>query len=178
MLLIMGSRWFVNSAVAFAEYLKLSELIIGLTIVAAGTSLPEAVTSVIAALRGERDMAVGNVVGSNIFNLMAVLGVAAAISPTGIAVSPSIIRFDLPVMIAVALACLPVFFTGGVISRKEGLLFFGYYLAYTLYLILAASQHEVLPRFSAVMLYFVLPLTAITLIIVSLQEFRTQKRGA
>ncbi|MCI5220323.1 MAG: sodium:calcium antiporter, partial [Candidatus Electrothrix sp. LOE2] len=176
-LLVMGSRWFVNSAVTFAEYLKISELVIGLTIVAAGTSMPEAVTSVIAALRGERDMAVGNVIGSNIFNLMGVLGVTAAISPTGITVSPSVIRFDLPVMIAVALACLPVFFTGGVISRKEGFLFFGYYLAYTLYLILAASQHDALPRFSAVMLYFVLPLTAITLVIVSLQEFRTQKKG-
>ncbi|MCI5157472.1 MAG: sodium:calcium antiporter [Candidatus Electrothrix sp. AUS1_2] len=176
-LLVVGSRWFVNSAVSFAEYLKISELVIGLTIVAAGTSMPEAVTSVIAALRGERDMAVGNVIGSNIFNLMGVLGVAAVLSPTGITVSPSVLRFDLPVMIAVALACLPIFFTEGVISRKEGVLFFGYYLAYTIYLVLAASGHDALPRFSAVMLYFVLPLTAITLIIVSLQEFRMRKKG-
>ncbi|XCN71850.1 MAG: calcium/sodium antiporter [Candidatus Electrothrix aestuarii] len=176
-LLVIGSRWLVNSAVSFAEYLKISELIIGLTVVSIGTSLPEAVTSVIAALHGERDMAVGNVVGSNIFNIMGVLGVAAATSPTGIAVSPSVIRFDLPIMITVALACLPIFFTGGVISRKEGFLFFGYYLAYTLYLVLAASGHDALPRFSAIMLYFVLPLTAITLIIVSLQEFRAQKKG-
>ncbi|MBF0209317.1 MAG: calcium/sodium antiporter [Desulfamplus sp.] len=176
LLLVIGSRWFVNSAVSFAEYLKVSELIVGLTIVSAGTSLPEVVTSVIAGLRGERDIAVGNVLGSNIFNIMGVLGVASIVSPTGIEVSPAIIRFDIPVMIAVQLSCLPIFFTGGVISRKEGLLFFGYYMAYTLYLILAASQHDALPRFSAAMLYFVIPLTAITLITISFREFHSRKR--
>lgn len=176
LLLVTGSRWFVNSAVLFAEYLKISELIVGLTIVAAGTSLPEVVTSVIAVVRGERDIAVGNVVGSNIFNIMGVLGFAGFISPTGIEVSPAVIGFDLPVMIAVALACLPIFFTGGVISRKEGLLFLGYYIAYVLYLILAASRHDLLPKFSATMLYFVIPLTAITLLIISFREFFSKKK--
>jgi len=174
-LLVLGSRWLVDSAVAFAHDLGVSELIIGLTIVAAGTSLPEVVTSIIAAIRGERDIAVGNVVGSNIFNILGVLGVASIVAPKGIAVSPAVTGFDIPVMIAVAFACLPIFFTGGVISRLEGALLLGYYLAYTLYLILAASHHDALPGFNTVMLYFVIPLTLITLMILALREWHSMK---
>jgi cation:H+ antiporter len=174
-LLVLGSRWLVDSAVLFAQYLGVSELVIGLTIVAAGTSLPEVVTSVIAAVRGERDIAVGNVVGSNIFNIMGVLGCASMVAPTGIEVAPAVSRFDIPVMIVVAFACLPIFYTGGSISRKEGALFLGYYASYTLYLVLAASHHDALPRYSAVMLYFVTPLTMVTLIIVALREMRSRK---
>lgn len=170
LLLVLGSRWLVESAVTFAQYMGVSELVVGLTIVAAGTSLPEVVTSLIAAIRGERDIAVGNVVGSNIFNIMAVLGISGIVAADGIEISTAIIGFDLPVMIAAALACLPIFFTGGVISRAEGLLLFGYYLAYTLYLVLAANHHDALPEFSAVMLYFVVPLTAITLAIIAVKE--------
>jgi cation:H+ antiporter len=163
-LLILGSQWLVDSAVRIAQYLGLSELIIGLTIVAAGTSLPEVVTSVIASLRGERDIAVGNVVGSNLFNIMGVLGFSSLVAPSGLAVSPAALHFDIPVMITVALACLPIFFTGHIIARWEGVLFLGYYVAYTLYLILAATQHTSLPVFSATMLYFVIPLTGLTLV--------------
>src|SRR5690606_10353890 len=125
---------------------------------------------------GERDIAVGNAVGSNIFNLMSVLGLASIVAPAGIDVSPAVISFDMPVMIGVALVCLPIFFTGGVINRWEGALLMGYYLAYTLYLILAASQHDALPKFSAAMLYFVIPLTAVTLIVVTYQELRHRRR--
>ena len=175
-LLVLGSRWLVGSAVAFAQYLGVSELVVGLTIVAAGTSLPEVVTSVIAALRGERDIAVGNVIGSNLFNIMGVLGLASIIAPTGIDASPAVVGFDIPVMIGVALVCLPIFFTGGVISRKEGLLLLGYYVAYTLYLVLTASHHDALPQFSAVMLYLVMPLTAVTLFFVALRQIRSRKR--
>lgn len=174
-LLVLGSRWLVNSAVSFAHYLGVSELVVGLTIVAAGTSLPEVVTSLVAAIRGERDIAVGNVVGSNIFNIMGVLGLASIVAPRGLEVSAAIIGFDIPVMIAVALACLPIFFTGNVISRKEGVLLLGYYVAYTLYLVLATSHHDALPGFSAVMLYFVIPLTVVTLVIVVLREMRGRK---
>lgn len=110
-LLVLGSRWFVSGAVSFADYLGVSELIVGLTIVAAGTSMPEVVTSVIAAIRGERDIAVGNAVGSNIFNILGVLGISSIVAPSGISVSESIIGFDIPLMIAVAIACLPIFFT-------------------------------------------------------------------
>lgn len=177
-LLVLGSRWLVDSAVSFAQYLGISELVVGLTIIAAGTSLPEVVTSIIAALRGERDIAVGNVIGSNIFNLMGVLGVASVVAPAGIEVSRAVITFDMPVMIAVALACLPIFFTGGVISRKEGMFLLGYYVAYTAYLILAASHHDALPEFSAVMLCFVIPLTAGTLVATVLREVRRRKKLA
>ena len=176
-LLVFGSRWLVDSAVSFAHYLGVSELVIGLTIVAAGTSLPEVVTSVIAAIRGERDIAVGNVVGSNIFNIMGVLGIASVIAPSGIEVSSAVIRFDIPVMIVVALACLPIFFSEGVISRREGALLLGYYIAYTLYLILAANHHAALPRFSAVMLYFAVPLTLITIVVVAFVEIRSRNKS-
>jgi cation:H+ antiporter len=162
-MLVWGSRWLVDSAETIAQQFGLSDLIIGLTIVAAGTSLPELATSAIASFRGERDIAVGNVVGSNIFNILVVLGLSSAISPNGIAVSPAALHFDLPVMIAVAIICLPIFFTGNIISRREGILFLGYYIAYTLYLILAATQHESLSTFSNLLLFIIIPLTVLML---------------
>jgi cation:H+ antiporter len=162
-LLVLGSRWLVQSSIAIAQAIGVSQLIIGLTIVAAGTSLPELATSVIASIKGERDIAVGNVVGSNIFNILSVLGLSAAVSPTGVAVSNAALNFDIPVMIAVAFACIPIFVTGNLINRREGILFVGYYIAYTLYLILNAMDHDLLPVFSNVMLFFVIPLTVITL---------------
>ena len=171
-LLVLGSRWLVNGAVAIAEILGVSQLIIGLTIVALGTSLPEVATSIVASLRGEREIAVGNVVGSNIFNILAVLGCTAIVSPAPLPVSTAALAFDIPVMIAVAVACLPIFFTGGVIARWEGLLFFGYYVAYTVYLFLNATHHETLPVFNTVMLAFVIPLTVITLLVSSLKTMR------
>ncbi len=174
-LLVIGSRWLVDSAVAIAESLNVSELIIGLTIIAGGTSLPEVVTSVIASIRGERDIAVGNVVGSSLFNLMCVLGFAGIFAPTGIDVTPAVLRFDLPILIVVSFACIPIFFTDGAISRWEGLLLVTYYVAYTLYLILAASHHDALPRFSAVMMYFAIPLTLFTLFILAGREYRKRK---
>jgi cation:H+ antiporter len=174
-LLVVGSRWLVDGATDFARYFGVSELVVGLTIVAAGTSLPEVFTSLVAAFRGERDIAVGNVVGSNIFNILAVLGIASSTAPHGIEVSPAAIGFDIPVMIAVAIACLPVFFTGGIIDRAEGALFLAYYTAYTLFLVLAAAQHDALPLMSDAMLYFVLPLTAFTLVMVALREWRERR---
>ncbi len=164
-LLVLGATWMVDSAVAIARALGVSEVVIGLTIVAAGTSLPELATSLVAALRGERDIAVGNVIGSSLFNLLAIAGIAALVTPGGLDVAGSMIRFDLPVMIAVALACLPIFATGHRIARWEGALFLTYYVAYVLYLILAAMQYAALPMFSETMLGFVLPLTVVTLLV-------------
>ena len=172
-LLVVGARWFVESSMAIARMMGASELVIGLTIVAAGTSMPEVATSIIATVRGERDIAVGNVVGSNIYNILAVLGFAALLSPGGVAVAPAALDFDIPVMLAVAVACLPIFFTGHLIARWEGWLFFGYYVAYTLFLVLASQPHDALPAFSWVMEVFVVPLTAITLIILAV---RARKR--
>ncbi len=172
LLLVAGSRLLVASAVEIAQLLGVSDLVIGLTIIAAGTSLPEVVTSIIASLRGERDLAVGNVVGSNLFNMMGVLGLAAVVAPGGIDVAPSVVSFDIPIMIAVAFACLPIFFTGGVISRWEGALLFAYYIAYTTYLILAATDHDALVAFGAIMLEFVIPITAVTLVVLSMLAIR------
>ena len=150
-----------------------SELVIGLTIIAAGTSLPEVATSFVAAARGQRDIAVGNVVGSNIFNVLTVLGLTALVSPTGVAVTPAAQRFDIPVMVAVALACLPVFVSGYRIARWEGALFLVYYAAYAAYLILESQRHDALPLFSRAMAGFVLPLTAVTLLVVGLRAVRS-----
>jgi cation:H+ antiporter len=161
-LLVLGARWLVDGAVVIASALGVSELIIGLTIIAAGTSLPEVATSIIAGLRGERDIAVGNVVGSNLFNILVVVGIAALVTPGGVRVAPAAIHFDMPVMIATAVLCLPIFFVRYRIGRWEGALFVSYYLFYTLYLILAASQHDALPAFNAVMTWVVIPLTLLT----------------
>lgn len=163
-LLVLGSDWMVNSAVAIAQALGISELVIGLTIIALGTSLPEVAASVVASLKGERDIAVGNVVGSNLFNILAILGLTSLIAP--ITVAPNILVFDLPIMIVVALACLPVFFTGMQIARWEGVLFLVYYVAYTVFLFLNATRHVLLPLFNAAMM-FALPLTLITLMILA-----------
>lgn len=171
-LLVLGSQWIIDGARAIALLMGISELVIGLTIVAAGTSLPELATSVIASLRGERDIAVGNVVGSNIFNILGVLGLSSIVAPEGIAVHVAAWNFDIPLMIVVAIACLPIFFTGHIIARWEGFLFLGYYTAYTLYLIMASVQHDALPFFSNAMLLFTMPLTALTLLIVTIREFR------
>ncbi|HEX5360877.1 MAG TPA: calcium/sodium antiporter, partial [Fluviicoccus sp.] len=88
-MLILGSQWLVEGAVAIAKYAGLSELVIGLTIVAVGTSLPELATSVMASLKGERDIAIGNVLGSNIFNIGAVLGISGLVAPDGLPVAAS-----------------------------------------------------------------------------------------
>lgn len=171
-LLVLGSHWFVDSAIALARALGVSELVVGLTIVAAGTSLPEVATSVMAAVRGERDIAVGNVIGSNIYNVLVILGIASLVTPGGLDVPAAMLAFDMPVMVAVTLACLPIFFSDYAIARWEGLLFFAYYLAYTTYLVLNSAQHEALPAFSAVMLWFALPLTGLTLAIVATRQRR------
>ncbi len=175
-MLVLGSQWLVDGAVNVARAFGVSELVIGLTIIAAGTSLPEVATSVMASIRGERDIAVGNVVGSNIFNVLAVLGFTSALSPDGVAVSPAALGFDIPVMLAVSVACLPIFFTGGGISRWEGAVFFAYYVAYAGFLVLAATGSDLLPPMRTAMLFFVLPLTALTLGVVALLEVR-RRRG-
>ncbi|MBN2582034.1 MAG: calcium/sodium antiporter [Planctomycetes bacterium] len=159
-MLVLGSRWLVGGATDLARLLGVSDLVIGLTLVAAGTSLPELATSIIAALRHERDIAVGNIVGSNIFNILAVLGGAAAFGGH-IDVAPAALKLDIPVMTAVAVACLPIFFTGGRISRWEGALLLAYYAAYTAYLALAESQNGAPAALGRTMIWFVLPATAL-----------------
>ena len=159
---------------SLAQAVGLSQLIIRLTVIAAGTSLPEVATSVIAALRGERDIAAGNAVGSSIFNILSVLALTSLAATDGVPVPKPALTFDIPVMIAVSVAALPVFFTGNVIARWEGWLFLGYYAIYTTYLILDATQHDALPAFSMVLLAFVMPLTLLTLLVFVARELRVR----
>jgi cation:H+ antiporter len=169
--LVFGSEWLVTASVAFAKAIGVSDIVIGLTIVAAGTSMPEVAASITAAIKGERDIAVGNVVGSNVFNILGCLGLSSLVAGgAGLIVPPSILAFDIWVMLAVALACLPVFMTGREIARWEGGVFVAYYAAYVAYLILAAQQHDALKAYSAVMMSFVLPITVITLVVVVLRR--------
>ncbi len=170
-MLVLGSNWLIHSAVAIAKTIGVSELVIGLTIVAMGTSLPELASSIIASLKKEQDISVGNVVGSNIFNILVVLGATAIISPQGIKVSQAALSFDIPLMIAVAIACFPIFLTGRQIARWEGILFIIYYGAYTGYLILDTVNYENMALYRQLMGFFVVPLTVITLIISMGQYF-------
>lgn len=176
-LLALGAQWLVDGAVSIAQALGVSELVIGLTVVAVGTSLPEIAATLAAVRRGQSDMAVGNIVGSNLFNLMLVLGSVVAISPGGLAVGEAAVHFDLPVMTAVAVACLPIFFTGHRIGRREGALFLGYYIAYIAFLVLSAIGHPALPALRSVMMLFVLPLTALGLGLAAIGALRAERRA-
>jgi cation:H+ antiporter len=166
-MLILGGRWLVWSAAEAAHLIGVSELVIGLTVVSA-----EIAASIVATLRGERDIAIGNLIGSNIFNLLAILGAASVISPDGIPVPAAAFSFDIPVMIVVSVACLPVFFTGHHLARWEGALFIGYYIFYATYLVMTATQHEDVVIFKAAMWFFVIPLTTLTVIVGVLRSRR------
>ena len=173
-LLVGGSQELVSAATDIAAELGVSDLVIGLTVVAIGTSLPEVATSVLAALRGERDLAVGNAIGSNLFNLLAVLGVTASVSPNVIPVAHGAIQVDIPVMIAVAVACVPIFANGHVLARWEGALFFLFYIGYITWLILDAADHSVRTDYGNAMLYFVIPITALTLTVIGVRSQRKE----
>ena len=171
-LLVQGSNWLVDAAIVFAKQLGVSEVVVGLTIIAAGTSMPEVATSIFATLRGHRDIAVGNVIGSNTFNILGVLGLSAIVAPADLAVAPSLRAFDIPVMLAVALASLPIFFTGRSIARWEGVVFLGFYAIYTGYLILMAQKHDALNTFGAIVISFVAPVLVVTLVVTLLNAQR------
>jgi len=128
-LLVVGGHWFLEGAVTLARWLGLSEAFIGLSVVAVGTSLPELATSVVAALRREADIAVGNVVGSNLFNLLAILGLSAVVRPLQ---TTDVQHLDLLVMNALTWVLLPLMWSGHRIHRGEGLLLLGLYGAYLL----------------------------------------------
>lgn len=135
-MLVGGGILFVNGAVDLAKTFGVSEVIIGLTIVAIGTSMPELVTSVIAALKGQSDIAIGNVVGSNLFNILGILGVTAIVHPVS---SLGFQPFDFMVMLALAVVILPFAWTGLRIGRREGSVLLLSYLGYMGYLINQAS---------------------------------------
>ena len=170
-LLILGSRFLVSSATTIAEAFGVSDLVIGLTVVAAGTSLPELATSVMAAYRGQRDIAVGNVVGSNIFNLLAVLGASAAVSSEGIAVNRELIRLDYPVMLAATLVLIPICWNGFAIKRWEGALLTAFYIAYVAYLVMDAGDSTA-PELFRTMMLIVIPIVFIAFTATGIQGWR------
>lgn len=152
------------------------QLVIGLTIVAVGTSLPETATSIVTGIRGERDIAVGNIVGSNIFNLLAVLGLFAVVSKSGISVAGDAIVLDIPIMAAASVMCLPVFFTKGEISRWEGAIFLLYYVLYVSLLVFRAKDIAAMHHLERVIICFILPFTAVVFVVSllrSLKQFKT-----
>jgi len=175
-MLVIGSTWIVDGAVAMATELGIPEIIVGLTIVAIGTSLPELATSVLAGLRGHRDIAVGNVVGSCIFNILMVLGVTAVVSPTAVLVSPSLLEVDLPIMVAAAFACLPIMYTGRRVDRREAALLLGFYGAYLVYLVLVAQAGPAAEGFGQLLVFGAVPIAGVVLGALALRERATYRR--
>ncbi|MEP2580771.1 MAG: calcium/sodium antiporter, partial [Roseibium sp.] len=166
-LLVAGSNWMVDSAVEIAENFGLSELVIGLAIVAAGTSLPELATSVLATIKGERDIAVGNVVGSNIFNVLGVLGLSGLVGQNELKAPSFVQNVDIPVMILVAAICLPIFFSGrNLMHRYEGFGFIVAYLIYVVYLVWNSSDSGA-PGWYATIAWLVLAPLAVVVVLVT-----------
>ncbi|MBX8509275.1 calcium/sodium antiporter [Pseudomonas cichorii] len=174
LLLAFGGHLLVDAAVVVAINLGLSERIIGLTLMAIVTSLPALMTSLIAALRGERDIAVGNVIGSNLFNLLGVLGATALISPVPLSISPNALVFDLPIMLGVAVLCLPLFYAGYRITRFEGLLLLALYLTYGLHIVSFSTGMLLAERLEHLMLQFILPLLGIAVAFGIVKAWRRQ----
>ncbi|MCL2848713.1 MAG: calcium/sodium antiporter [Micrococcales bacterium] len=136
--IVVGADRLVSGAVDIASALGVSDTIIGLTIVAIGTSAPELVTTIMATIRNQRGIAIGNLLGSSTLNLTLILGVSLLFGPQAVAVDESFIRVDLPIMVAVALVCIPIFTTGRRISRPEGGLMVAAYMAYLTFIIISA----------------------------------------
>ncbi|VVP93224.1 Inner membrane protein YrbG [Pseudomonas fluorescens] len=173
-MLVFAGRLLLGAAVVVATDLGFSERVIGLTVVAVGTSLPELATSLIAALRGQRDIAVGNVIGANLFNLLGVLGLTALIAPMPLSVSPNALDFDLPVMLGVAALCLPVFYSGYRVTRVEGLLLLGLYLVYGLHVVSFTTGMPLAGKLEQLMLFYVLPPLLAFLLFTSVRAWRRQ----
>lgn len=132
---IYGAEKLVAGAVNIAKHFGMSDAVIGLTIIAIGTSAPELATTIVGTIRNERDVAVGNLLGSSIINIFIVLGVTTIFIPNSITVSKSLLWFDLPLAAFVAIICYPVFRSDQIVSRKEGIAFVLMYLTYLSYLL-------------------------------------------
>lgn len=132
---IYGADKLIVGALDIAQYFGMSDAVIGLTIVAVGTSAPELATTLVATFKNERDVAIGNLLGSSIINIFIILGITGIFTPGGINVSDDILWFDLPLAALVAIICYPVFKSGQRVSRKEGIFFVCLYVAYVCYLL-------------------------------------------
>ena len=160
-LLVLGSEVLVMGATAAAIGLGVTETVIGLTIVSAGTSMPELVTSLVAAYRGKADLAIGNVVGSNLLNQLVILGVCGVFSGEGLLEDPVVISRDLPVMVLTTLALLPILWTRGVVTRLEGGILVGLYGLYLAEQVLSETLTTAQDEFRFVVLVVVLPLVLV-----------------
>jgi cation:H+ antiporter len=177
-LLVLGSQVLVKGAIATAQGLGVSETVIGLTIVAAGTSMPELVTSLVAAYRGKADLAIANVVGSNLLNQLVILGLCGLVSGSrGLEVDPVMLERDFPIMVATTLACLPIFWSGGVITRLEGWILMGLYVLYAVEQILSSSASGVADAFRLLVFVVAVPALMVFLIWSSLRWRQQRLRG-
>ncbi|MEB3202412.1 MAG: calcium/sodium antiporter [Synechococcus sp.] len=163
-LLVVGSQVLVKGATAAAIGLGVTQTVIGLTIVSAGTSMPELVTSLVAAYRGKADLAIGNVVGSNLLNQLLILGVCGLFSGEGLVVDPVVVSRDLPVMVLTTLALLPILWTRGVVTRLEGGILVGLYGLYLAEQVLSETLTSAQDEFRFVVLVAVVPLVLVFLV--------------
>lgn len=138
-IVVMGADWLVTGGISVAEIWGVSDAFIGLTIVAIGTSAPELVTTVVSTLRGKREIAIGNLMGSSTYNIAFILGITCLVPADGVPVPDEVFLIDIPVMIAAVLACLPVFLIGRYVSRWEGGVFVAAYAVYLAYLLIART---------------------------------------
>jgi len=164
-LIVMGSRWMVEAAVEIADILGISELIIGLTIVSIGTSLPEVATSLSAVRKGDSDTAVANVMGSNLYNILLTLSLTIIVAPGALTVSPDALNLDLPFMIIVACACLPLFWPAKELNRPIAAGFLIYYALYLGYLVLISMGHPLVETMEWGMIWIIIPATFLVVVI-------------
>jgi cation:H+ antiporter len=136
---VVGAELLVEGAVRAARSLSMSEAVIGLTVVAIGTSAPELVTTVMSTVRGDRDLAIGNLLGSSIYNIGVVLGLTVVVASPSLPVPDDVLAADLVLLVAAAVAAVPVFLTGARISRTEGALLVASYLGYLTWLLVART---------------------------------------
>ncbi|MFK7917994.1 MAG: calcium/sodium antiporter [Ilumatobacter sp.] len=162
----ISAQFVVSGAEEIALSLGVPELVVGLTVLAVGTSAPEIVTSIIAAVRGGSDVAIGNAIGSNVFNLLFVLGLVSA-THSRLPVDDELIRLDLPVMLTAAAICLPFAITGAAITRWEGFALVGFYSGYTSYLVLNGLDNRAAPVVGIATIVAIAPVGAL-----ALREFR------
>ncbi len=166
LLLSWGANTLVNGATSAARLLGVSEAVIGLTIVSVGTSMPELITSLVAAIRGRTDLAIGNVVGSSLLNQLLVLSSCAVVAGgSGLHVDQLLIDRDLPLMVLTSIACIPIFWTRGRISRLEGGILLGLYICYIFEQIIPITLANLHDEFRLILLCIILP--SVIIIIVS-----------
>jgi cation:H+ antiporter len=134
-IIVVGAEWLVNGAVGIAQAFDVSDALIGLTIVAIGTSAPELVTTVVSTVRGDRDIALGNLLGSGVYNIALVLGITFLAVPQAVQLEPALVRIDIPIMVAATLVCIPIFISGRRVTRAEGGAMVAAYLAYLAFLL-------------------------------------------